>query len=152
MKATVAAIATFGVLATAGAVPAAGQAQWDERDVEGGKEFRLHNDEGGAIALRCLVRGVGGGFEFAEPIEPTQRATVRGIPGERRNVAVQLSGDRLLRIAGGQGRDFVLRLLRNSASLTVRAAGRQMSFRVFGSDAIVSQCLQQQESAPQDQP
>ena len=88
MRATIAAMAVLGVLAAAAAAPAAGQQdRWDARDlaVEGGakaKEVRLRSDSGGsALILQCLNQAVGAGFEFAEPIEPTQRITVRGVPG-----------------------------------------------------------------------
>ena len=43
----------------------------------------------------------------------------------------------------------MFRMLRSANILTVRAAGRELEFNVFGSDQIVSQCLQQQEAAPE---
>ena len=150
VKRTITALALLGVFATAGAVPAAGQAQWDELDVEGGKEFRLANEAGDVILLQCLVRGVGAAIQLAEPIDSARRVTMRGIPGERRNIAVRLAGGYFLSIASGSGRDFLFRMLRNAARLSVRVSGQEFSFDVFGSDAIVSQCLQQQEGAPQD--
>lgn len=153
MRVNIAAMAVLGVLATVAAVPVAGQQdRWDARDlaVEGGakaKEFRLRSDGGGsAIILQCLNQAVGAGFEFAEPIEPTQRITVRGVPGPQRNIAVQPVGDRALRIASGRGRDFLLRMISGAASVSVRASGQRLWFQVFGSDTIVSQCIQQQDN------
>ncbi|MYK88589.1 MAG: hypothetical protein F4018_09755 [Acidobacteria bacterium] len=76
---------------------------------------------------------------------------MRGVPGGQRNVAVRWqAGGYFLAIASGSGRDFMFRMLRNAASLTVRVGDRELSFDVFGSDQIVSLCLQQQEAAPQD--
>ncbi len=51
MKSTVTAMVLLGALATLGAVPVAGQAQWNETDVEGGKEFRLFTEAGDSILL-----------------------------------------------------------------------------------------------------
>lgn len=153
MRVTIASIAVLGVVATVAAVPAAGQQdRWDARDlaVEGGaraKEFRLLSDSGGSmLILQCLNQAVGAGFEFAEPIEPTQRITVRGVPGPQRNIAVQPVGDRALRVASGRGRDFLLRMLSGAASVSVRASGQRLWFQVFGSDTIVSECIQQQDN------
>ena len=145
MKTTIAAVTVLGAL-TAGAVPAAGQAQWDARDLEGGgKEFQLRNDEGAVIILACQINGLGAGFAFPEPIESTQRAVVRGVPGARENVAVSPVNDRTLQIAGGRGLDFTLELLRTAARISVRAGGRSASFEVFGSNSVVSECVDQQE-------
>ena len=153
MRVTIASMAVLGVVATVAAVPAAGQQdRWDVRDlaVEGGakaKEFRLRSDSGGStLILQCLNQAVGAGFAFAESIEPTQRVTVRGVPGPQRNIAVQPIGDRALRIASGQGRDFLLRMLSGASSVSVHASGKRAWFQVFGSDAIVSQCIQQQDN------
>ena len=149
MRVTMAAMAILGVLVTVGAVPAAGQqARWEalELPVDGGREFRLYNDEGSAIILQCLRQAVGAGFEFAEPIErTTQRVTVRSVPGQQRNIAVQAVTERIFRIASGRGRDFLLRMLSGAASISVRASGQRVGFQVFGSDAIVSQCVLQQQ-------
>ena len=71
MRVTLAAMAILGVVVTVVAVPAAGQqARWEalELPVDGGREFRLYNDEGSAIILQCLRQAVGAGFEFAEPM------------------------------------------------------------------------------------
>lgn len=151
MRVNVAALAVFGVVAAIAAAPANGQPErWEARDLQvagggGGKEFRLRNDGGSTLILQCLRQAVGAGFEFAEPIEPTQRVTVRGVPGQQRNVAVQPVGDRVLRIASGRGRDFVLRMLSGAANLSVRASGQRVWFEVFGSDTIVSECFLQQQ-------
>ena len=150
MKHTVVVSALLGLLATLGAVPAAGQAPWVENDVEGGKEFRLFTAAGDAIFLQCLTRGTGAALQFAQPVGSVRGVTMRGIPGGQRNIAVRWqSGGYFLAIASGPGRDFLFRLLRNSASITFRVGDRRLSFDVFGSDQIVSLCLQQQEAAPQ---
>ena len=146
MKTTIMALAVFGVLATLGAAPAAGQPQWDSLDVAGGgKQFQLSNDEGAAIVLLCLVNGQAVGFSFPEPIEPTERATVRGTPGARENVQVAAVNDRLLQVAGARGRDFTLDLLRTASRISVRASGQNADFEVFGSNSTVSECIEQQE-------
>ncbi len=150
-KRTVTAFALLGLLATLGAVPAAGQTAWVENDVEGGKEFRLFTPAGDAIFLQCLTRGTGAALQFAQPVGSVRGVTMRGVPGGQRNVAVRWqAGGYFLAIASGSGRDFMFRMLRNAASLTVRVEDRELSFNVFGSDQIVSLCLQQQEAAPQD--
>ena len=80
MRVTMAAMAILGVLVTVAAVPAAGQqARWEalELPVDGGREFRLYNDEGSAVILQCLRQAVGAGFEFAElriPVKPITRS------------------------------------------------------------------------------
>ena len=78
MKAITAIPAVFGILATLGAQPAAGQAQWDERLVQGGVEFRLTNAEGNALFLRCSESRVDAGFVLAEPIEAASGALLVG--------------------------------------------------------------------------
>lgn len=150
MKHAVAALALFGALVTLGSVPVAGQARWVETDVEGGKEFRLFTGAGDAIFLQCLTRGTGAALQFAQPVNSVRGVTMRGVPGGQRNIAVRWqSGGYFLAIASGSGRDFMFRMLRNANILTVRAADRELEFNVFGSDQIVSQCLQQQEAAPE---
>jgi hypothetical protein len=146
MRPATAALAVLGVLATA-AVPAAGQQElWEVRNLEGGgKEFQLLNDEGAAIILACRLQGMGAGFEFVEPIEPTQRAMVRGIPGARENVAVEPVSPYTVQVAGGRSLDFTLAMLRSASSIYVRASGQGASFKVFGSATIVEQCLEQME-------
>ena len=150
MKRTVTALALLGAIATLGAVPAAGQAQWNETDVEGGKEFRLFHETGAALLLQCRTLGVGAAIQLAQPVN-ARRVTMRGVPGERRNVAVrQQGGGYFLAIESASARDFMFRMLRAANLLNVRVSDQELSFEVFGSDQIVSQCLQQQEGAPQD--
>ena len=146
MKTTIMAVAVIGALATICAAPAAGQPQWDSRDLAGGgKEFQLSNEDGAVIILACLVNGQAAAFGFPEPIEPTERATVRGIPGGRENIAVTPINDRVLQLAGGRGLDFTFDLLRESTSISVRASGESTVFEVFGSNSIISECLNQEE-------
>ena len=146
MKTTIMAMAVIGALATVGAAPAAGQPRWDSRDLAGGgKEFQLGNDDGAVIILACLVNGQAAAFGFPEPIEPTERAIVRGIPGGRENVVVTPINDRVLQIAGGRGLDFTFDLLREATSISVRASGESTVFEVFGSNSIISECLNQEE-------
>ena len=160
MRSAIVASVVLGVLATVGAVPAAGQQdRWVVRDLEGGgKEFQLLNDEGAVIILACRLQGMGAGFEFVEPIKPTQRAVVRGIPGARENIAVEPVNPYTVQVAGGRSLDFTLAMLRSASSLYVRASGEAASFAVFGSAAIVEQCVEQMEdrtagmSRSQEQP
>ncbi len=150
MKRTVTALALLGAIATLGAVPAAGQAQWAETDVQGGKEFRLFHETGAAILLQCRTLGVGAAIQLVEPVD-ARRITMRGVPGERRNIAVRRQGGGyFLSIQSAPARDFMFRMLRAANLLNVRVSDQELSFEVFGSDQIVSQCLQQQEGAPQD--
>lgn len=160
MRPAIAALAVLGVLATAGAVPAAAQQdRWEARNLEGGgKEFLLFNDEGAAIILACRLQGMGAGFAFAEPLDPTNRAVVRGIPGARQNVVVDPVSDHTVQVAGGRGLDFTMAMLRTASSLYVRASGQASTFAVFGSAPIVEQCVEQMEdraagmSRSQEQP
>ena len=117
------------------------------RDLEGGgKEFQLRNDEGAVLIPRLPpARQWGAGFEFVEPIEPTQRAMVRGIPGARQNIVVQPVSPYTVQVAGGRSLDFTLAMLRSASSLYVRAASESASFAVFGSAMIVEQCVEQME-------
>lgn len=143
-------IATVAALATV-AVPAAAQAVWDARDIGGGgAEFRLANGEGAAIILVCQLGGVSAGFEFPETLDTTQGASIRGVPGERQNIAVAPVSDRVVRLTSGRGLEVLLRLLRNTANLFVRAGGKRTSFEVFGSAPVVSQCLERQDEAIRD--
>ena len=160
MRPAISALAVLGVLATAGAVPAAGQQdRWEVRNLEGGgKEFLLFNDDGAAIILACRLQGMGAGFAFADPVEPTDRAMVRGIPGARQNVVIDPVSDHTVQVAGGRGLDFTMAMLRTASSLYVRASGQASMFAVFGSATIVEQCMEQMEdraagmSRSQDQP
>lgn len=147
MKTTMTAIAVIGVLAMLGAAPAAAQPQWESMDITGGgKQFQLNNDEGAAIVLLCLVNGQAVGFQFPEPIDSTERATVRGTPGGRENVQVAQVNEQLLQVTGARGRDFTLDLLRTASRLSVRAAGQNADFEVFGSNSTVSECIELQEA------
>ena len=133
------------------AAPAAAQAVWDERDIGGGgAEFRLGNDEGAAIILACQLGGVSAGFEFPEPLEVTGSASVRGVPGERQNIAVAPVSERVVRVTTGRGIEVLLRLLRTTANLYVRAGGARSHFEVFGSAPLVTQCLERQDEAIRD--
>ena len=141
------AIAAAVALATA-AAPAAAQAVWDARDLGGGSaEFRLGNDEGAAIILVCQLGGVSAGFEFPGALEAAESASIRGVPGERQNVAVAPVNERVVRLTTGGGIELLLRLLRSTANLYVRAGGSRASFEVFGSAPLVTQCLERQDEA-----
>lgn len=147
MKTTVAAIAVLGLLATLGASPAAAQAQWASMDVQGGgKQFQLNNDDGSAIVMLCLVNGQAVAFQFPEPIESADRATVRGTPGGQENVQVAQVAEQLLQVTGARGRDFMLDLLQSATRVSVRAAGQNLAFEVFGSESTVRECIELQES------
>ena len=147
MRKTVAAVV---MLVAAGAAPAAAQPAWSTTDLGGGSaQFQLANDEGASIILVCELRGVNGGFEFPAPVDATERATLRAVPGERQNVAVTPVSDRLFQLTGGRGVDTLLRLLRTTANLYVRLSGEEAAFQVFGSDSVVSECLQRQEPLPE---
>ena len=140
-------IATAAALAAA-AVPAAAQAVWDARDIGGGDaEFRLANGEGAAIILVCQLEGVSAGFEFPDALEGAESASIRGVPGERQNIAVAPVSERVVRLTSGRGLEVLLRLLRNTANLYIRAGGERTSFEVFGSAPVVSQCLERQDEA-----
>lgn len=116
-------------------------------DVQGGgKQFQLNNDDGSAIVLLCLVNGQAVAFQFAAPIESAERATVRGTPGGQRNVPVAQVAEQLLQVTGAPGRDFTLDLLQSATRLSVRAAGQNVAFEVFGSESTVRECIELQES------
>ena len=143
-------IAVAAALVTA-AAPAAAQAVWDVQDIGGGgAEFRLANGEGAAIILVCQLGGVSAGFEFPDALETTGSASIRGVPGERQNIAVAPVSDRVVRLTSGRGLEVLLRLLRSTANLFVRAGGERTSFEVFGSAPVVSQCLERQDEAIRD--
>ena len=143
-------LATVVVLVAVGAAPAGAQPAWETTDLGGGSaQFRLANDDGAALLLVCGLQGVNGGFEFAAPVDAAERATLRAVPGERQNVAVVPVSDRLFQLTGGRGIDTLLQMLRTTANLTVRLSGERAAFAVFGSDSIVSECLQRQEPPPE---
>ena len=147
MKTAVVAIAVLGLSVAFGASPAAAQAQWASMDVQGGgKQFQLNNDDGSAIVLLCLVNGQAVAFQFAEPIESTDRATVRGTPGGQENVQVTQVAEQLLQVVGARGRDFMLDVLQSASRLSVRASGQNVQFEVFGSESTVRECIELQES------
>ena len=144
---TTAAIGVLGLLVAFGASPAAGQAQWASMDVQGGgKQFQLNNDDGSAIVMLCLVNGQAVAFQFPEPIESADRATIRGTPGGQENVQVTQVAAQLLQVVGARGRDFMLDLLQSATRLSVRAAGQNLAFEVFGSESTVRECIELQES------
>lgn len=139
--------ALAAALATA-AAPAAAQAVWDAEELGGGSaEFRLGNGDGAAIILVCELTGVSAGFEFPASLDSAGSASIRGVPGERQNIAVAPVSDRVVRLTTGRGIEALLRLLRNTANLYVRAGGQRATFEVFGSSPLVSQCLERQDAA-----
>ena len=146
MKTTVVAIAVLGLTMAFGAAPAAGQAQWDSMDVQGGgKQFQLNKEDGSAVVLLCLVAGQAVAFQFPEPIESADRATVRGTPGGRENVQVAQVSEQLLQVVGVRGLDFTLNALQTSSRLSVQASGQNVEFEVFGSESTVRECIELQE-------
>ena len=143
-------MAAVAALATA-AAPAAAQAVWAAEELGGGSaEFRLGNGDGAAIILVCELTGVSAGFEFPESLDSAGSASIRGVPGERQNIAVAPVSDRVVRLTTGRGIEALLRLLRNTANLYVRAGGQRATFEVFGSSPLVSQCLERQDEAVRD--
>ena len=143
-------VATALLLLATGAASAAAQPPWTTTELgAGGAQFQLTNEDGASLILVCELRGVNGGFEFPAPVDATERATLRAIPGERQNVAVTPINDRLFQLTGGRGVDTLLRLLRTTANLRVSLGRERAAFQVFGSDSIVSECLQRQEPLPE---
>ena len=132
------------------------QARWTPREIPGGMEFRLQNDAGAQIILECLLDGVAMGFRF--PVGPfprfasIERVTARAIPGQQRNIAVSLRGNRswsLFEVLNARGRDSVFQMLRRAARLSVRVSpSATTSFEVFGSAAVVTQCYNHVEDEP----
>ena len=142
-------IAVVAVLVAAAAAPAA-QEVWDAADLGGGgAEFRLGNDDDGtAIILVCQRAGVSAGFEFPGSLDPAESASIRGLPGgERQNVVVAPVNDRVVRLTSGHGIEMLLRLLRDTPILYVRAGGAGASFAGFGSAPVVTECLERQDEA-----
>ena len=144
-------IAVVVALVAAGTAPAAAQPAWSTTELGGGSaQFQLANEDGASIILVCELRGVNAGFEFPAPVDATERATLRAVPGERQNVAVAPVSDRLFQVtraAGGSIRSCGC--CARPANLYVRLSGEQAAFAVFGSDSIVSECLQRQEPLPE---
>ncbi len=152
MKTRILVLALLNVLAAVAVASAGGQAQWDERAVQGGVEYWLLNDEGTAVVLRCADQEVHAAFVFAEPIEAARGALVIGRltrvepghffpPSRRRNFPVARVNDRTVQIVSGPGLDFTLAMLGAAANIHVRTAGRRASFEVAGSDSMLAQCL-----------
>ena len=159
MKRIIATLSAFGVLATLGAIPAAGQARWEERPVRGGVEFRLTNAEGAAIVLRCSDQRVDAGFVLAEPIEAVSGALLIGnlshlrpgssvAPRRSHRFPVAQVGERTTQIARGRGLDFTLAMLGVASSIHVRTAGQRASFEVPGLPASLAQCPGTEEIGP----
>ena len=112
---------------------------WQTIDLGGGgAQYRLSNDEGASLLLRCERGVVSAGFEFPAPVNARGRAVLRAIPGEQRNLAVRPVGERLLQLTGGAALDAFLGLLSlpATASLRVRTGGEQAAFTVFGSESV----------------
>jgi len=148
----------FGALATFAGDSGAAQAQWDERAIQGGVEFRLLNDEGAAIFLLCTEQETRAAFVFAEPIESAAGALLLGeaasvesgsprSPHVRRSFPVAQLDARTVEVVSGRGRDFTLRLLGAARRVHVRSAGGRASFEVSGSYSILMQCSGAQELA-----
>ena len=144
-------LASLNLLAAFAVASAGGQTQWDERAVQGGVEFRLLNDEGTAIVLRCTDRDVHVAFAFTEPIETARGALVIGrltriepgsirSPSRRRSFPVAQVSDRTVRIVDGPGLDFTLAMLGAAANIHVHTTGRRASFEVAGSDSMLDHC------------
>ncbi len=144
------------MLAAFAVASAGGQAQWDERAIQGGVEFRLLNDEGTAVVLRCADQEIHAAFVFTEPIETARGALVIGQladvepgrilpPHMRRNFPVAQVNDRTVQIVSGSGLDFTLAMLGAAANLHVRTAGRRASFEVAGSDSMLAHCPRAEE-------
>lgn len=148
----------FGALATFAGDSSAAQAQWDERAVEDGVEYRLLNDEGAEIVLLCTDQEMRTRFVFAEPIESAAGALLIGeaasvesgshrSPHVRRSFPVAQLDTRTVEVVRGRGLNFTLRLLGAAARVHVRSAGGRASFEVSGSNSILSQCAGAEEMA-----
>ena len=159
METRILVLTILNVLAASAVAAAGGQTQWNERPVQGGLEFRLLNDQGTAIVLRCTDREVHVAFAFTEPIETARGALVIGrltsvepgsirSPSRRRNLPVAQLNDRTVQIVNGRGLDFTLAMLGAAASMHVRTAGRRASFEVAGSDSMLARCPQAVERSP----
>lgn len=151
MRTRILVLSLLNVLAGFVVASAGGQARWDEREIQGGVEFWLLNDEGSALVLRCADQQVHAAFVFNEPIEAARGALVLGQlahvePGRilppllRRSFPVAQVDDRTVQIASGPGLDFTLAMLAAAASMHVRTAGRRASFEVAGSDSTLALC------------
>ena len=154
MKMRITALVVFDVLAAFAVASAGGQAQWDERAVQGGVEFRLLNDEGSAFVLQCTNHEVHASFVFVEPIEAARGALVisrgprRILPSGwilpetmhlRFPVVAQVS-DRTVQVVSGRGLASTLVLLEAATNIHLRTAGRRASFEVADSDSMLARC------------
>ena len=143
MTRLIAAVALLVVVATAQAI---GQAQWEEVKLDGsGYELWLRNDDGAAIVLRCVLRGVSVGFEMPWPFEDSERARIRAIPGERQNAPLARAGENLARVESNTATRWLFEVRQESARLNVRVAGEDTTFQIFGSQQAVRLCQQKQE-------
>ena len=97
--------------------------------------------------MGCGLDGVYLGFEFPDVLDQPERATMRGIPGERYNVSVSQVGDRVAQVTSGRGIDDTFQLLRSVRRVEVRVPGQSALFNVSGSDSVVAECLQRQDEA-----
>ena len=158
MKTRILVLAVLNVLAACAVASAGGQAQWDEQTVQGGVEFRLLNDEGTAIVLRCADQEVHAAFVFTEPIEAAGGALVIGqladvesgsilSPHMRRNLPVAQLNDRTVQIVSDSGLNFTVAMLGAAANMHLRTAGRRASFEVAGSDSMLARCRRGEERA-----
>ena len=158
MKTRILVLALLNVLEAFAVASAGGQAQWDQRAVQGGVEFRLLNDEGTAVVVRCADQDVHAAFVFTEPIETARGALVIGRlarvepgrilpPSMRRSFPVAQVNDWTVQIASGPGLDFTLAMLGAAATMHVHTAGRRASFEVAGSDRILPRCPRAEERA-----
>ncbi len=133
-----------GTLATL-AAPAAAQAVWEAEELGAGHwEFRLSNEDGAETWLVCRIDGVTAGFAFPESPAVTENASIRGVPGERQNIAIAPASDGDVRVTTTRGLEALLRMLRNAAIVNVRVGRERASFEVFGSAPVVSECLERQ--------
>ena len=159
MKTRIAALVVLGVFAALAVAAAGEQAQWDERAVQGGVEFRLLNDEGTtAIVLQCANQEVSAGLVFTEPTEAARGALVIGqladvkpgsilTPHVRRKFPVAQLNERTVQIVSGPGLDFTLAMLGAAAHIHVHTAGRRASFEVAGSDSMLARCPREEDRA-----
>ncbi len=140
-------VTTAGFVAL-GASPLA-QAQWDQIALAPeGMEYRLRSDDDATIILVCQTDGILAGFEFPDSLDNPDRATVRAIPGQQKNLALTPVSDRIMRITGVTGTTVMLALLRDAPRMFVRIDGKSTFFRTQGSDHIVNGCFDRQEDLP----
>ena len=144
-------IIAAAVLAAGASAVGAAQAAWQTTDLGGGgAQYRLSNDEGASLLLRCEQGVVSAGFEFPAPVNARGARSSAPFPASGGNVAVRPVGERLLQLTGGAALDAFLGLLSlpATARLQVRTGGEQASFAVFGSGSVVRECRLRQARAP----